>query len=180
MPGAAITTRRDGVAPGDDEAGRSTGVSLVADEAAPDQQLGAEALGLPARQARQLGAADAFREAEEVLDHRRVRGLAARDVRFEHDRRETVGGRVNGCREACRTGAHDRQVVVVREGASSTLQASTTFSTVAPGITASRSIRTGSWASPAPAAESTSSASGVPASKNSCGWAVRVRNSRSR
>ena len=47
-------------------------------DAAQHQELRAEALRLPAGEPRQLGAADAVREAEEVLDQRRVRGLAAR------------------------------------------------------------------------------------------------------
>ena len=45
-----------------------------------DQELGAEALGLAPREPRQLRAADPVDEAEEVLDQRGVRRLAARQV----------------------------------------------------------------------------------------------------
>jgi hypothetical protein len=41
----------------------------------------------------ELGAADAVRKAEEVLDHRGVRRLPVRNMAFEDDRRETVRGR---------------------------------------------------------------------------------------
>ena len=54
-------------------------------------KLGAEALGLPPGEPRELGAADPVREAEEVLDQRGMRRLAAGDVALE--RRPSRGRR---------------------------------------------------------------------------------------
>jgi len=81
-------------------------------DALQEHQLGAEAFGLPTGQPRQLGTADPVREAEEVLDHGRVRGLSPGHIAVEHDRREAVGGRVDGGGEAGGAGADDDEVVV--------------------------------------------------------------------
>ena len=80
-------------------------------DAAQHHELGAEALRLAAREPAQLGAADAVGEAEEVLDHRRVRGLAARHVLLDHEGGEPVRGGVDGGREPGGPAAHDREVV---------------------------------------------------------------------
>ena len=89
-------------------------VQPAARDAAQEHQLGAEAFRLPTGQPRQLGAADPVREAEEVLDHRRVRGLAARHVagRRRSSTRPSGGG-VDGGGEARRPGADDDEVVVL-------------------------------------------------------------------
>src|SRR5207244_7882989 len=73
---------------------------------------GAEAFGLPTGQPRQLGTAEPGREAAEVLDHGRVRGLSPGRIAVEHDRREAVGGRVDGGSEARGPGADDDEVVM--------------------------------------------------------------------
>ena len=87
-----------------------------ADDAVQDQELGAEALRLPARQAGELRAPDALHEPEEVLDHRGVASLAARQVLLGDRRGEPVGGAVHRRREAGRPAAHDHQVVVRLRG----------------------------------------------------------------
>ncbi len=77
------------------------------------------------------------REAEEVLDQRRVRRLPARHVALEHDRRQPVGSRVDGGREAGRSGADDRKVVVSAcSGWALSAHASASRSTVAPASSA--------------------------------------------
>ena len=68
----------------------SVGLPSVAARAAEQRQLGAESLRLTAGQPRELGAADALRKAEEVLDRGRMRRLPAGDVAFQQDRREAV------------------------------------------------------------------------------------------
>ena len=97
---------------------RDDGLAAVGDPAAHDaaqeHQLRAEFLRLAAGQPGELGPADTLREAEEVLDQRGVRGLAARKVLLGHERREPVGGRVDRCRQPGRPGAHDQQVVVLQ------------------------------------------------------------------
>ena len=92
-------------------------VDRAAGNAREDHQLGPELLRLAACAARQLSSADALGEAEEVLDHRRVRSLAARHVALEHDRRQPVGRCVHGRGESRRPGADDREVVVDPRGA---------------------------------------------------------------
>jgi hypothetical protein len=77
-----------------------------------DQQLRAEALGLPACQSCQLGPADPVHEPEKVLDPRRVRGLAARHVFLGDRRGQAVRGAVHRRGEPGRTGADDQEVVV--------------------------------------------------------------------
>ncbi len=89
----------------------TVGAGAAPDDRAPDQELGAEPLRLAAREPRQLGAADALRKAEEVLDQRRVRGLAARNVLLDGDGGEAVRSRVDGGRQPGRPGADDRQVI---------------------------------------------------------------------
>ena len=81
-------------------------------DATQKDQLGAESLRLPTGEPRQLGAPDSFREAEEVLDHGRVRRLAPGHIPVAHDRRQAVGGRVDRGGEAGRPRADDRKVVV--------------------------------------------------------------------
>ncbi len=49
-------------------------------------QLGAEVFRLPTGEPRELGTTDPVREAEEVLDHRRVRRLAPGHIPVAHDR----------------------------------------------------------------------------------------------
>src|SRR4029450_5104232 len=66
------------------------GVQVGSGRAAHDHPFRTDLLRLAARPARELGAAYAVGKAEEVLDHRGVRGLPARNVAFEDDRRETV------------------------------------------------------------------------------------------
>src|SRR3954468_5154253 len=94
---------------------RTTGswgpVHPAAGRTAHDHDLGAELLRLAPRLAGELRASDAVREAEEVLDHRGVRGLAARDVALEDDRREDVRRGVDGGREPRRPAADDHDVV---------------------------------------------------------------------
>ena len=65
-------------------------VHPAAADASHEQKFGAESLGLAARQPSELRAADPVGEAEEVLDHRRVRGLTARYVGVAYERREPV------------------------------------------------------------------------------------------
>ena len=101
------------VAAVDGQAHRGARRQRAADDAAEQDQLGAEALRLATGQPCQLGAADALREAEEVLDQRGVRRLSARDVAVEDDGRQAVGGGVHGRRQTRGAGADDRQVVVV-------------------------------------------------------------------
>jgi hypothetical protein len=60
-----------------------------------EHQLRAELLRLPAREPCKLRAANPVGKTEEVLDPTGVRGLAARHVRVAHERRQTVGGRVD-------------------------------------------------------------------------------------
>ena len=69
-------------------------------DATQDHQLGPEALRLTTGQTRELGTTDPVGKAEEVLDHRRVRGLTAGHIPVAHDRRQAVGGGVDGGREA--------------------------------------------------------------------------------
>ena len=70
------------------------GPAAAPDDTAKDQ-LGTEALGLAARETRQLRAPDAVGKPEEVLDQRRVGCLTAGHVALQDDGRESVGGRVH-------------------------------------------------------------------------------------
>jgi hypothetical protein len=94
------------------EAEAPVGVHVVPRDAVEQQQLGPEPLGLPTREARELGAADPAGEAEEVLDQRRVGSLAARHVALDDERREPVGRRVDRGREPGGARADDGQVVL--------------------------------------------------------------------
>ena len=76
--------------------------------------MGTEPLRLPAGEPRELRATDPAGEAEEVLDLRRVRRLPTGHVALEHDGPQAVGRGVDGRRQARRTGADDREVVVAR------------------------------------------------------------------
>ena len=108
-------------------------LQVAVDHPVQDQELGAEALRLPPGEPRELRAADALDEAEEVLDHRRVGRLAARHVRLGDGRRQPVRGPVHGRREAGGSRADDEEVVVLlRRAARSTPQASASRSMVAP------------------------------------------------
>ena len=85
----------------------------VAERAGRDQVVGqpggavAEVFG----EAGQLGATDPVREAEEVLDHRSVGGLAAGNITVDDDGRESVRGGIDRGRQPRRPGADDRDVV---------------------------------------------------------------------
>ena len=101
---------RELVAPVDLDA-KALGQDVSRDDAA-EHELRSEALRLAAGAARELGTAHALGKAEEVLDQRSVRSLAARQVAFEHDGREPVRRGVDGGRQPGRPGAHDRDVVL--------------------------------------------------------------------
>ena len=114
MPLAAITrVGRHLVAAVDLERRCAGSIARAADDAAQEDELRPEALCLPAREPRELGSADAIGEAEEVLDHRGVRGLSTRHVDLDHDRREPVGGGINGSSQPRRARADDRELVVL-------------------------------------------------------------------
>ncbi len=74
------------------------------------RRAGAELARLGDRAAGQLGAADAGREAEVVLDPPRGAGLAAEDGALDNQRVEALGGSVDRGAEARRTAADDQQV----------------------------------------------------------------------
>ena len=74
------------------------------------RRAGAELARLGDRAAGQLGAADAGREAEVVLDPPRGAGLAAEDGALDHQRVEALRGSVDRRAEARRTAADDQQV----------------------------------------------------------------------
>src|SRR5205807_9515688 len=79
---------------------------------AEEHQLCPEAFCLSTGQPRQLCATDSVREAEEVFDHRRIRGLAPGYVPVAHDRRGAVGGGGAGGRQTRGAGSDDGEVVV--------------------------------------------------------------------
>jgi hypothetical protein len=79
-----------------------------------DDDLGAEPPCLLQRPSGELVAGDAAREAEIVLDARRRARLPSRCLALDHDRPETLGGPVDGCRQARPAAAHDQDVVVRR------------------------------------------------------------------
>jgi len=85
---------------------------LAALDPAHQLELGAELFRLPTGQPRELGAADPLGEAEKVLDPRRVRGLAPGYIPVADERRQAVGGRVDGGSEARRPGADDDEIVM--------------------------------------------------------------------
>ena len=74
------------------------------------RRAGAELSRLGHRAAGQLGAADARREAEVVLDPPRRARLAAEGGALDDQRLEALGGAVDGGAEAGRPGADDEQV----------------------------------------------------------------------
>ncbi len=100
------------VAAGEREPLLTRGRDRAADDAALQDEFGTEALRLASGEPGELRAADAVDEAEEVLDQRRVRRLAAGDVRLDQHGRQPVGCGVHGGGEPGGTGADDRQVVV--------------------------------------------------------------------
>ena len=70
----------------------------------------AELARLYHRAAGQLGAADAGRKAEVVLDPARLAGLATEAVAVDEQRVEALGGAVDGGAEPSRAGADNEQV----------------------------------------------------------------------
>ena len=81
-----------------------------AEGALGDRGAQAEPARLRDRPLGQLGAGDAGREAEVVLDPRRGARLAAERGRVDHHRREPLGRRVDGGAEAARAAADDQRV----------------------------------------------------------------------
>ena len=75
------------------------------------QDLRPEAAGLGHGSARQVGAGQAGREAQVVVDPRRGPGLAARGLPLHHQGLESLGRPVDGGGQAGRSAAHDDQVV---------------------------------------------------------------------
>ena len=86
------------------------GTLLERRRAGRDRELGAELLGLQDGAVGQLGAGDAGREAEIVLDARRRPGLAAGGERVQRERVESLRRAVHRRREAGGAGADDDQV----------------------------------------------------------------------
>ena len=76
------------------------------------QELGAEAARLVGRPAREVGAAEAHREAEVVLDPARLAGLAAGRVALDEHGAQALRRAVDGGGEARRAAADDDEVVV--------------------------------------------------------------------
>ena len=76
-------------------------------------ELGAEAAGLVGRPLGEVGALEAAREAEVVLDPARLAGLAARGLALDHDGAQPLGRAVDGRGEPGRAAADDDEVVVV-------------------------------------------------------------------
>jgi hypothetical protein len=84
-----------------------------AEGALGDRGAQAEATRLGDRPLGQLGAGDAGREAEVVLDPRRGTRLATERGRVDHHRREPLGCRVDGGAEAARPAADDQRVPAI-------------------------------------------------------------------
>ena len=84
----------------------------AADDAALEDQLGAELLSLTTGPPSQFRAPDAVDEAEEVLDQRSVRRLAAGHIGFDQNGRQSVRCGVHGSGEPGGSRADDRQVVM--------------------------------------------------------------------
>ncbi len=78
------------------------------------QQLGPEPARLVGAAAGEVGAAEAGREAEVVLDPARLAGLAAGRLALDHHRPQALRGAVDGGRQPGRAAADDHEVVVVR------------------------------------------------------------------
>ncbi len=76
-------------------------------------RLGAELFRLPRGLRRQVGAADAPEEAEVVADLRTGSGLTTQGETLDDDGPETLGGRVHRRCQPGRTGADDRDVVLL-------------------------------------------------------------------
>ena len=92
----------------------AAGMRIEADNLARDENFGAEAFGLPKRPARELGARDAARKAQIILDSRRRLRLASRRLLFDHDRAQALRGPVDSGGEACRSPANDDRIVVLK------------------------------------------------------------------
>jgi hypothetical protein len=73
------------------------------------------------RQSGELAAGDPLRETGVVLDARARARLAARGVALDHERPQALRRCVHGCRQPCRPGADDHDVVAlfVRRGVQS-------------------------------------------------------------
>ncbi len=80
------------------------------------EELGAQAPGLRGRAARQVGAAEARREPEVVLDARALPGLPAGGMPFDQQRAQPFRGAVHRRRKAGRPAAQDHQVVERQRG----------------------------------------------------------------
>ena len=80
------------------------------------QDLGPEAAGLGHGPTRQVGAGQAGREAQVVVDPRRRAGLASRGLALHHQGLEPLGGAVDGGGQARRPATDDDQVVVGQRG----------------------------------------------------------------
>ena len=80
------------------------------------QQLGAQPARLVGGAPRQVGAAQAGREAEVVLDPARLAGLPAGRLALDHHRAQALGGAVDRRRQPGGPAADDDQVVVLLGG----------------------------------------------------------------
>ena len=160
-------------------------VALVqADRLGRHADGGAELLGLDHRAVGQLGAGDAGREAEVVLDPGRGAGLPAGGDRVEHDRRQPFGGAVHGGGEPGRARADDDEVAQPvpgapapagrRPGPARRCRGCAARARRARSPPASRPALTPSWRSSASALGSSSRSIQV------CGSRLRAANSRSR
>ena len=89
-------------------------VRIEADDLARDENLRAQALGLPKRPARELRARDAARKAQIVLDSRRRLRLASRRLLLDHDRAQALRGSVHRRGEARRPAANDDGIVFLK------------------------------------------------------------------
>ena len=97
-----------------DDALRSARLELV--DLLDRQQLGAEAARLVVRAAGEVGAGEAVREAEVVLDPRALAGLAAGRLALHEHGAQPLGRAVHRRREPGRAAADDDQVVEVELG----------------------------------------------------------------
>ena len=82
-----------------------------ADDVAREHHLGAEPRRLGHRAVREVGAGEALREAEVVLDRRALTGLTAGRLALDDDGAQALGGGVDRGGQPGRAGADDAQVV---------------------------------------------------------------------
>src|SRR4029077_14925217 len=82
------------------------------------EELGAQAPRLRRRSLGELGAAQARRKPEVVLDPARLAGLTPGSSPLDHDRLQALGRAVHGGGEASGATADDHEIVVLKRGLS--------------------------------------------------------------